>query len=207
MDQTAFQSEYFTGASDGEARVAPRVTLLIRAAKLICSQGEFICVIRDISSTGVSLRTFHALPQCNDYSLEFQAGQCVDMRNIWERGREGGFEFVAPIEVANIVNEIGDFPKRGVRLGLEFPATITTPSDSKVATVLNLSQQGARVVLNSALAIDQSVRIKGPGLNHIHAKVRWRRDGEHGLVFDDTFSLGDFAMLAARLQCPALLRE
>ena len=207
LDQSAIQKEFLTASQEEEdTRIAPRITLLIRAAKLISSQGEFICVIRDVSSTGVSLRLFHALPKCDHYALEFQAGQCLDIHNVWERGSEGGFEFVEPIEVTDVVNEVGNFPKRGVRLDLEFPVTIATLSNKQAARVQNLSQQGARVTLDGSLAIDQSVRIKGPGLSDVRAKVRWRRDGEYGLVFDDTFSLGDFALLAARLQCPMLLR-
>ena len=53
------------------------------------------------------------------------------------------------------------------------------------------------------------VRIAAPGLwgenREIRAKVRWRRERHYGVVFDDTFALGDFARLAARLQAPALL--
>jgi len=30
---------------------------------------------------------------------------------------------------------------------------------------------------------------------------------DYGVVFDDTFTLGDFARLAARLQAPALLES
>ncbi len=52
------------GSTNGEEqRGAPRYTSLIRAAKLVCGQGEFVCVIRDVSATGVSLRTFHRLPR------------------------------------------------------------------------------------------------------------------------------------------------
>ena len=48
MDDNASQ-----GGND--QRGAPRYTSLIRAAKLVCGQGEFVCVIRDVSSTGVSV--------------------------------------------------------------------------------------------------------------------------------------------------------
>ena len=44
-----------------------------------------------------------------------------------------------------------------------------------------------------------------PEFAEVRAKVRWRRDHDYGVVFDDTFTLGDFARLAARLQAPGLL--
>lgn len=208
LDQPAFQRETFEeSAESGETRVSPRYTLLIRVAKLICSQGEFICVIRDISSTGVSLRLLHALPQCDSYALEFQTGHRFEIRKVWGSEREGGFEFQEPINVANVIDEVSHFPKRGIRLGLQFPVTVATLTQRQTALVNNLSQQGARIELESPLAIDQSVRVDGPGLRDIRCKVRWRRGGEYGLVFDDTFTLAEFATLAARLQCPVLLRN
>jgi hypothetical protein len=75
--------------------------------------------------------------------------------------------------------------------------------------VENLSQQGARFECDGLLAIDQTVRIEAPGVSsamrEVRAKVRWRRGRHYGVVFDDTFALGDFARLAAQLQAPALL--
>ncbi|MEO1048141.1 MAG: PilZ domain-containing protein, partial [Pseudomonadota bacterium] len=75
--------------------------------------------------------------------------------------------------------------------------------------VENLSQQGARFSSSALFAIDQTVRIKAADpsaqMPEVRAKIRWRRDEEYGVVFDDTLSLADFARLAARVQCPALL--
>ena len=83
LESPAVQREFFEeSAKTDDSRITPRFTLLIRAAKLICQQGEFICVIRDISSTGVSLRLFHALPRCDSFVLEFQTGHCSKVRNV-----------------------------------------------------------------------------------------------------------------------------
>lgn len=194
-----------------ELRTAPRFTLLIRAAKLVSAQGEFVCVIRDVSETGVSVRLFHALPVGDDFALHMPAGAIYEINRVWQRDNEAGFTFAHAVEVAKLVNESSDYPKRGLRLGLCFPVTITTLSGHYEAVVENLSQQGARITCESLLAIDQTVRIMAPGLankpRELRAKVRWRRDHNYGLVFDDTFTLGEFARLAALLQAPALLAE
>ena len=194
-----------------ELRNAPRFTLLIRAAKLVSAQGEFVCVIRDVSETGVSVRLFHALPSCKDFALHMPAGAVYEISRVWQRDNEAGFTFAQAVEVTQLVNESSDYPKRGLRLGLCFPVTITTLSQRCEALVENLSQQGARITCDALLAIDQTVRIEAPGIagapREVRAKVRWRRDRDYGVVFDDTFTLGDFARLAARLQAPALLGE
>lgn len=194
-----------------EQRAAPRVTLLIRAAKLVSGQGEFVCVIRDVSETGISVRLFHALPGCQDFALHMPAGAIYEISRVWERGNEAGFTFGQPVAVEKLVNESSDYPKRGLRLGLCFPVTVHMLAGSFEAVVENLSQQGARLSCDRLLAIDQTVRLALPDGSakprEVRAKVRWRRDKHYGVVFDDTFTLGEFARLAALLQAPALLEE
>lgn len=194
-----------------EARAAPRFTLLIRAAKLVTSHGEFVGVIRDVSETGISVRLFHKVPQGDPVELHMPGGTIYTLRNVWTRTNEAGFEFDQPIDVQRLINEAGEFPKRGLRLGLIFPIKVSTLTQSCEGVVENLSQQGARFECDGLFAIDQTVRIEcaesGIGLGTIRAKVRWRRDSQYGVVFDDTLSLSDFAKVAARLQCPALLED
>lgn len=194
-----------------EQRAAPRFTLLIRAAKLICELGEFVCVIRDVSESGVSVRLFHPLPPGEHFNLQMPAGAVYPITLVWDRGTEAGFRFDAPVPVELLVHEASIYPKRGLRLGVSFPVTVTTLTQRCNAMVGNLSQQGALLECEALFAIDQNLRIesadKAQGFKETRAKVRWRRGTRYGLVFDDTFTLGDFAKLAARLQAPELLPE
>jgi hypothetical protein len=190
-----------------EERVAPRFTLLIRSAKLVAPQGEFIVVIRDVSSTGVSLRGFHALPADGILTLELQTGETHAIEQVWARGNEAGFRFIEPVEVQDLVAEAGRFPKRQLRLSLNFPITIMSRAQEHRAELVNISQQGARIECASLFAIDQPLRIRSDNLPEIVARVRWRRDETYGLVFDDTFSLKQLALFAALLQAPGLLGE
>ena len=157
------------------------------------------------------MRLFHALPGCKQYALHMPAGAIYEVARVWQRDNEAGFTFDAPVVVEKLVNESGEYPKRGLRLALCFPVTIKMLSGSVEAMVENLSQQGARLTCDRLLAIDQTVRMEMPDLSgkprEVRAKVRWRRDQQYGVVFDDTFTLGDFARLAALLQAPALLEE
>jgi hypothetical protein len=205
------QLELLADTAEAELRAAPRFTLLIRAAKLVSAQGEFVCVIRDVSESGVSVRLFHALPSCQGFALHMPAGAVYEIARVWQHDNEAGFNFAQAVEVEKLVNEASDYPKRGLRLGLCFPVTVSTLTQSCEAVVENLSQQGARITCDALLAIDQKVQIAAPGLGdenrEVRAKVRWRRDQHYGVVFEDTFTLGDFARLAARLQAPALLEK
>lgn len=208
MDNAAFKpatGELTQGAQ--EMRTSPRITLLIRAAKLVGSEGEYICVLRDVSASGVSLRLFHAVPPGDRFDLVLQTGESFGVEQVWANQFEAGFRFEGEIELDKVICEKGSFPKRGVRLSLAIPVTLATHQQRANATILNLSQQGARIDCDALLAIDQNVRIEGDGLGDIRAKVRWRRGTEYGLVFEDTFTLEGLARLSARLQCPPLLGQ
>lgn len=209
MSSPAESQEAGSTPPGAELRAAPRVQLLIRAAKLVAAHGEFVCVIRDVSETGISVRLFHGCPTGDTFELHMPGRSAYELRRVWERDHEAGFEFTKPIDIATLIEESSEYPKRGLRLGLCFPITVSTLTQRADGIVENLSQQGARFECEELFAIDQNLRIKGGEgaelFGELRAKVRWRRDRNFGVVFEDTLTLGDFARLAARLQAPALL--
>ncbi|MXO75309.1 PilZ domain-containing protein [Altererythrobacter aerius] len=187
------------------ARAAPRFTLLMRAAKLIGPDGEFLCVIRDISETGISLRGFHRLPSGPALELELQSGDRHAIEQVWQRGTESGYRFTRPVEVSSLVVAAGRYPRRKLRLSIPFDVDVSFLGGKAEAGVVNLSQQGALVRCTARLAIAQPLRLSSADLPEVRARVRWRRDEHYGVVFDDTFTLDQLALFAARIQCPDLL--
>ncbi len=180
---------------DVEPRAAPRFTLLIRTAKLIIDDQQFLCVVRDISATGFSIRSFHPIEKSTRIALELQSGDCYPADMVWQRDGEAGFEFHTPIEVDAIVMGLSEHPKRDLRFDLELPVTLHAHGMRLKAKLANLSRQGGNVQCDSKLSIDQLIRIEAPGMPDIEARVRWRKEGVYGLVFDTTFSLANLALL------------
>lgn len=197
--------EGFAAAPAAEQRAAPRFTSLIRSAKLVCGKGEFVCVVRDVSSTGVRLRCFHQVPRDPSMALELQNGELLEIELVRLAGLEASYRFVREVPIERLIGECELYPRRLLRLKLAIPVTLRTLAGPTPAVTINLSQQGCRLECGVPLAMAQPVTLEGAKLPSIRAKVRWRRDGACGLVFDDTFSLKDFALHAARLQCPGLV--
>lgn len=199
------------GEKAADPRRAPRFTLLIRAAKLVCDDGEFVCILRDVSENGASVKLFHKLPKSETFELHLPSGSTYELRKVWNKDDKAGFEFSKPVDVDELVNEAGKNSRHGIRVDVSFPITITTLYGRTVAVVENLSQQGARFECENKFAIQQHLRIKsalkGPFFREVQAKVRWRGDDQYGVVLDDTLSLEDFAHFAAHLQCPELLKK
>lgn len=193
-----------TGA---DQRAARRYTSLIRAAKLVSAHGEFVCVIRDVSSFGISLRMFHDVPTDETMGLELQNGDSFELRKVRSNGREASFTFEDEVQVERLIRETWNYPKRQLRLNLTIPLTITTFTGRSEALTSNLSQQGASIECDARFALDQTVRLDSKHIPELRAKVRWRKDNCYGVVFDNTFTLREFAMLAAKIQYPALVRD
>ena len=186
-----------------EMRASPRFTILIRSAKLICESGEYLCIVRDVSETGVRLRLFHPMPPESRVSLELATGDTFMVEKVWERGDQAGFRFLDPIELHHFIAETGPFPKRPVRLRLEFPAIITADGVPSVAMVRNISRQGARIETPRLLALGQTVKVDAEGLPELYATVCWRSTPSYGLVLQQVFTFEELAMLADRLQSAA----
>ena len=190
-----------------EERAATRFTLLIRAAKLIAPAGQFVVVIRDVSETGISLRGFHALPGEGPLALELRTGEQHRLEKIWERGGEAGFRFLDRVDIVRLIAEAGRFPKRQLRLDIEFPVEVALLGRHVQGEVVNLSQQGARINCSERLAIAQPLRLLSDVFPEVRARVRWRKDGQYGVAFDDTFGLNQLAQFACAAQSPELLAE
>ena len=184
---------------DVEPRVAPRFTLLIRTAKLIVDDQQYLCVIRDISATGFSIKTFHPIDAGKRTVVELQTGDRHAANLVWQNEAEAGFEFHTPIEVDTIVMGLSDHPKRDLRFDLELPVILHTHGVKLQANLANLSRQGGNIQCDSKLSIDQMIRIEARGVPEIEARVRWRKDGVYGLIFDTTFSLANLALLIRNL--------
>lgn len=199
------EADHNLGFDPCDQRGARRYTSLIRSAKLVSSIGEFICVIRDVSASGISLRTFHRLPDDSAITLELQNGEAYPVKEVRRAECEASYQFEKPVEVERLIRETWRYPKRQLRLNIAIPLHLSTLTLGGDAQTINLSQQGARVKCDASFAIDQCLRVASPSFRETRATVRWRKDGDYGLVFDNTFSLREFALMAAAVQCPDLL--
>ncbi|WP_330703018.1 PilZ domain-containing protein [Novosphingobium resinovorum] len=188
-----------------EQRASPRFALLLRAAKLVGAEGEYLCIVRDVSETGVRLRLFHSLAAERRLALESAAGERLGIEKVWENGGEAGFRFDVSIDVQRFIAEAGPYPKRPIRVGVEDVARITVSGETTVARLRDLSRQGAGIDIDRHLAIGQHLRIEADALPEFEATVCWRRHPSYGLVFRQLMSLEELAVRAFRMQ-PGRLR-
>ena len=188
---------------DTEQRSAPRFTLLIRTAKLIAGSGEFLCIVRDVSSEGLKARLFHPLPAGEPLQIELAAGERHEIVKVWEDGDITGFRFAAPVALDSL---LADAPegrrKRPVRLRFALPALVVSGGRRLAATFCDISQHGAGIACDDYLAMDERVGLECDWLPELTARVRWRRRPHYGLIFEQTFRFDELARLAAPVRAP-----
>lgn len=187
-------------ASYEDLRVAPRFALLIRSAKLIAETGEYLCIIRDVSASGVRLKVFHPLPLQRQLLLELSTGDRFLLDAVWEREGHAGFRFADPIDVHRFIAEASPYPKRALRLRIEFAATLTVEGQGHSVAVHDLSRQGAKIETGLMLAIGQRIKLEAKGLPPVVGNVCWRSAPIYGLSFQQTFTFEELALLAYGFQ-------
>jgi len=183
-----------------DQRGTPRLTLLIRTAKLVADGREFLCIVRNVSASGVKVRIFHPLPRHETLLLETDNGDRHPVELIWDTHDHAGFRFTEEVDFQRFIDETpGLLPKRKVRVKVALEARIHAGSEISKATICDISQQGGCIKCEKWLLLDELVRIETKVLPPIYAKVRWRRDSQYGVIFEQTFKLEELAQLLAPL--------
>ncbi len=205
MAEPARTEAELTPGAEGSAhrRGAGRVTVMIRPGKLIADGREYLCVVRDVSESGLRIRLFHPLPDHRQLEIEFDTGERHALQLVWQQGDTAGCSFVNQIDCVLLLNRSqNDLPVRQPRVAVEFPAMLITGSMRTPVTLRNISQRGAQLECEGWLMIDELVRIECSVLPTLHAKIRWRRPPRYGLVFEQTFRIDELARACAELQSP-----
>lgn len=189
-----------TKAPLAERRNGVRQRLLLRAAKLRCSSGEYPCVIHDVSETGAKLRLFHAHPPDSHIFLELANQALYAIERRWIAGAFAGYRFSSRIDTDEFVYEKDTKGRRPVRLRMAHPVSISVAGETSQAMLADLSQQGACIEAGRQVAIGALLRIEIPSSVPRFAHVCWRKDYRHGLAFQEALTLENFACLAFELQ-------
>ncbi|MCX7284432.1 MAG: PilZ domain-containing protein [Novosphingobium sp.] len=185
-----------------DQRAAPRFMLMIRAAKLIVDEtSEFLCVIRDASTSGLKIRLFNPLPRHRSLAVELSNGDRYPVEHVWTDGHFAGFRFGSEVDIERLLDEThGAFPKRHVRLRIRLDAILHSGGEAVRIAFHDISQQGACIDSDKWLLMNELVRLETDVLPPIYAKVRWRSHPRYGLLFEQTFKLDELARIAGPLQ-------
>lgn len=189
--------------SDADQRGAPRITLLLRVAKLVLDDREVFCVVRDASVSGLKVRLFAPLPASRAMFIEFANGDRHAVTCVWTTEDHAGLRFNAEIDMPALLDEVCRHgARRQVRLRIAHDAMLWSGGEAVPVAMRDISQQGAGFECGKWLLLNELVRLELAVLPPVFAKVRWRNHPRYGVIFEQTFQLDDLAHRCARLAAP-----
>ena len=172
----------------------------MRAAKLVCESGEYVCLIRDISASGVRLCLFHDLPAISHAFLELANGEVYPMLGVWAAERQASFSFTQPVDPAELIAEPGAFPRRAIRLSLRKPGMVFGDGLLRPIQLHDISLNGASFAADTRLSLGQTLVVSLDAIPELTAWVRWRQGHSYGVVFDTGLRLDQLAAYGLALQ-------
>lgn len=200
-DQRSFASKADPLADEskrlGDRRGAKRHIALLRVALLHVSGSKELCVVKNISQSGLSARVYRKLASGDEVEIEFKSGELLSGSVIWDDNWNIGIQFPKPIDVEAVlasrwVIEAG----RGrnlPRIDIDFPGRLTLGTSSFEVQLQDISQSGARVRMGTAIAAHAKIVLALEGLPPTAGVVRWTRGSEVGISFNECISFEQLA--------------
>jgi len=188
-----------------ERRRSARHTTLFQVAKLCTGRSEELCILRDISDTGLRAEVYCRVEPGEKVVLEMRTGHRVSGHVIWSRDPSIGVHFDAPISVPEVLAHCSFDDRlarmRPPRIDVEMPGLVLAGRNLIDVTIRNISQAGIGVVCTELLQVATDVTVRLAGIGQRGAKVRWYREGECGLQLLQPLTYAEFA--AWRVECLA----
>jgi hypothetical protein len=140
--------------------------------------------------------------------VELKNGAEVAGTVAWARNGSLGIAFDRPIDLgATLADRHGRKAggrARMPRIELRCATRIEAGATSFGATILDISQQGAKLALDRPVERGP-VRLEIPGLGRLSAAIRWRSGDHAGLAFDQAISFAELAAWLADRNGPATM--
>lgn len=177
-----------SGGDDSADRRAGdnRLMTILRVGKLIVGEGvQELCLIRNISEGGLMAHVYSSHEVGDRVRVELRSDTQVAGTIRWVRDDNVGVEFDENVDVAGVLSHHapeGQKP-RAPRLDIRGVARLKIGEDFWRVEVRDLSQGGARVIIDVPLQIGEEAVITIDGLRSTKAIVRWQDDSQAGLEF------------------------
>lgn len=171
-----------------ERRKEKRFTLILRVGVLEQMDKVSLCLVKNISSTGVQIKFYTHPIVGNEATIRVADEPSVKGHVVWIRGDVAGLSFDEELDAARVLRvrqKLGPNRRRSVpRVSVNASATLRTGGRTRHATICDISSLGARIRTNSHLTAGDRAVISFAELPPITAFVRWCDGNEVGLVFE-----------------------
>ena len=171
------------------ARREARVATVMLVARLISERGDQLCRVRNLSANGLKVNTPFPLTVGEEIRIELRNGRSVQGKIVWSNPPFAGMQFHKDENVEDLLStapvDDAKLP-RLPRVEVNQPVLVHAASRMLGATMIDLSQGGAKLRMRTFLEAGAAISVNITGLGSLKAVVRWTRDEEVGVAFHET---------------------
>ena len=175
-----------------DRRDGTRHLTLLRVGALSVEGRRELCLIKNISSGGMSIRPYCALAEGTPVVIELKSGVPVQGTVAWTDDGSAGVAFDQPVDVLDILLTADEGPKpRMPRIEIDCPATVRDGAYTHRLRACDISQGGVKLAGELPGDCRGGLSITLPGLAPRPAALRWRKDGCVGVTFNKLLALSE----------------
>ncbi|MEM6907301.1 MAG: hypothetical protein AAF494_01375 [Pseudomonadota bacterium] len=178
---------------------AERVSLGLRPAKLVCQNGEYICLMRQVSALGISLAFLHDVPSEPRIILQLASGETFPIERIWLGKRQAGYRFAGTVSIDEFTAE-SPYGPQPLRLKLNASGSLTDGRVTSAVELCEISRDAVTIVSAKRHLQARMMRFEAEGLAPQLGEIGWQDGNRFGFAFQHAISLEELAACAAHLQ-------
>ena len=163
-------------AAEQDRRQEARQITVRLVAKLGTPLREELCLVRNLSSGGLTAHIYSAIDADSPVTFEFASGVVVAGKIVWQRDNMTGVQFDERIDPALILSVRERFPDapgpRAPRVALNIPAAARIDAVHFPITLINISQGGAQLSAEEPVEVGEKLTLLVDGLPPATGRVR-----------------------------------
>jgi hypothetical protein len=175
-----------------DSRADERHLTLFRVGALVVGDRRELCLIKNVSASGMMIRTYSSMSEGGAVAVELKQGQLVRGLVRWVRDHNVGIAFDERIDVVELLSSSMEGPRpRMPRVEISCTASARQGSALSSLKVQDISQGGVKAEASRALDVGEEVVVTLPGLPPLQGIVRWQEGAFHGISFNRLLALSE----------------
>lgn len=196
MDEQAVETTIYSLADSPpvqpDRRSEQRYLSLLRVGTMIVDNRRELCLVRNISAGGMTIRGYSPIEQDQDVAVELRQDEPISGKVAWVDGENFGITFDAPIDVIGLIAPLDDGPRpRMPRIEVGCTAWVREGAHVRRTRALNISQGGICVESSIPLTMGAEVITIMIDISPIPGRVKWMDGDRFGISFHRVLALPD----------------
>ncbi len=178
-----------------ERRNAQRHIKILRVGTLVLEGRRELCLIRNVSAGGLMAHVYSPVAPGQKVTAELKTGQPVAGRIAWVRESNAGIAFDCEVDIEELLANPrvldNGWHARAPRIEVDRAATLRAGARTHRTRTLDISQSGLKLAIDAGFAPGEDVVVTPEDFRPLAGVVRWQRDGQCGVAFNQLVPLSE----------------